>query len=252
MPTDYNRVSKIYDIRYKEGSKLFGILNKLLNFTNKNYPQNIIEIGCGTGYWLSSISNINKIFGLDLSFGMLSKAKLSNNNGLVLANANQLPLKKEKFEIIFTINALHHFSNPKQFILDSFNLLTIGGKFLIFATSKPGDGNNWYIYKYFNGVLEKDINRFTQIALIQQWFILAGYKNVKAEIVDKVTNKKIGAQVLSDPFLIKDATSQLADLTNEEYEKGINLIKEAINKNKEIEFNTELDFYIIYGEKLKN
>ncbi len=249
MPTDYNRVSKIYDIRYKEGSKLLGVLEKLLSVTDKELPQKIIEIGCGTGYWLSLISKINKIYGLDLSLGMLNKAKLNGNNKLICANANKLPLKKERFDVIFIINALHHFNNPKEFILNSFNLLATGGKFLIFATTTPNDGKNWYIYKYFNGVLEKDNKRFLEIDKLKDYLTLAGYKNVKAELVDKVINKKIGTEILSDPFLIKDATSQLADITIEEYEKGIDLIKEDISQNKEIEFKTELEFYVIYGEK---
>jgi SAM-dependent methyltransferase len=253
MKTDYNRVSKIYDERYKT-SKLPGIVSKLLSFTDTKDSKKILEIGCGTGYWLSNIDSKNKLFGLDLSIGMLKKAAANKGLNLLCGDANKLPVKEAKFDIVFSINAMHHFPNPKAFILDSIKLVKTGGKFCVFATNPVATENEWYIFKYFESTYEKDRKRFPEIDEIVKWVEEAGYKNIKKEHADIVINKKNNEEIFDDTFLVKDATSQLADISLEEYNFGINLMKNEIEKNKNLnkitEFNTILNFYLIYGEKL--
>ncbi len=252
MKTDYNKVSKIYDDRYKT-SKLPGIVAKLLNITDTETSKKIIEIGCGTGYWLSNIDTKNILFGLDLSTGMLKKAKCNEKLNLFCGDANKLPLKNEKFDIVFSINAMHHFPNPKEFVLSSINLVKSGGKFCIFATNPVDSENEWYIFKYFKNTFENDKKRFPKIEDILNWVKEAGYKNVKKEHSDIVINKKVDYDIFNDTFLVKDATSQLSDITDEEYNLGIELMKNEIEENKRLnkttEFNTTLNFYMIYGEK---
>ncbi|HPN37724.1 MAG TPA: class I SAM-dependent methyltransferase [Melioribacteraceae bacterium] len=252
MKTDYNRVSKIYDERYKT-SKLPGIVNKLQSITDRDKSQKIIEIGCGTGYWLSNIDKINILYGLDLSLGMLKKAKINEGLNLFCGDANKLPIKQGIFDIVFSINAMHHFPNAKEFVLSSINLLKHGGKFCIFATNPVDIENEWYIFKYFKNTYQNDQKRFPAIDDILDWVEEAGYKNVKKEHSDIVINKKVNYEIFDDTFLVKDATSQLSDITDEEYNIGIKLMKADIENNlklnKNTEFNTILNFYMIYGEK---
>lgn len=253
MKTDYNRISKIYDERYKD-SKLPGIVSKLLSFTDKENAQTILEIGCGTGYWLSNINKNNRLFGLDLSIGMLKKASAIKGLHLFCGDADRMPIKNEKFDLVFSINAMHHFQNPKQFVLSSFNLVKPGGKFCIFATNPVDSENEWYIYKYFKNTYENDIKRFPQIDDIKEWIIEAGFKNVGVEHSDIVVNKKVDYEIFDDIFLVKDSTSQLANIPDDDYIAGLDLMKQEIEQNRRqninTEFSTVLNFYNIYGEKI--
>ena len=54
MKVNYDKVSEIYDNRYKE-SKLLGVEKTLTEIINKNNVKSILEVGCGTGYWLKKL-----------------------------------------------------------------------------------------------------------------------------------------------------------------------------------------------------
>ena len=121
---NYNEISSKYDNRYNE-DQWSNIKEKLLETISLNEYNNILEVGCGTGYWLNAIKALNvNCFGLDYSIGMLKEAKSKKRCGnLINGDANALPFKNNKFDFIFCMNALHHFSlyrrlqNPKSSFL---------------------------------------------------------------------------------------------------------------------------------------
>ena len=66
-----------------------------------------------------------------------------------------------------------------------------------------------------------------------------------------IYHERIGTEIFCDPFLEKHNTSQLANLSDEEYEKGIEKIKKQIERNPETVFKTSVIFYLVSAKKNK-
>ena len=113
--------------RYYKG--LFGKIKdnrikKTLEFANVKKNSKILDIGCGTGSLLYSLSKDKslKLYGTDLSKDMLKIAneKLKDNANLKLGNVenNLLKYKKNYFDYIFIEDAFHHLPNYEKLIDD--------------------------------------------------------------------------------------------------------------------------------------
>jgi ubiquinone/menaquinone biosynthesis C-methylase UbiE len=81
---NYEIISNTYDNIYyqknNDNEKIKEIIKKVVE---KNHPKSVVELGCGTGYWLEFIATnfeIEKIIGFDFSTNMLKKAKEKKGN----------------------------------------------------------------------------------------------------------------------------------------------------------------------------
>ena len=76
LRVDYDAVAHQYDLRTAEGA-LEGIGKALCSLAERVKATRILDLGCGTGRSLSLITRSHRarFFGLDLSMGMLLKAR---------------------------------------------------------------------------------------------------------------------------------------------------------------------------------
>ena len=86
----------------------------------------MLEVGCGTGRWVEPLRRAGGlVVGVDASMGMLAQAR--GLADLVYARANMLPFRAGSFDVIYTVNAIHHFHDARAFIKDAAMLLKPGG-----------------------------------------------------------------------------------------------------------------------------
>lgn len=252
---NYNEISAVYNVRYSV-SPLEGVLSFLKNLVGTYSPKNILEIGCGTAHWLRELSNYEaQLFGGDYSIGMLKQANTNPYKNIHLFNtdANSLPFRRNTFDLIICINAIHHFSDKKKFIFDSSSLLRNDGIISIIGLDPRDTNVKWSLYKYFDRTYQIDLDRFPSFDDISEWMKLSGCYRVEKKLVHTVDNVIRGRDVLNDHFLDKRGASQLALLSDSEYKNGISKIKSDIEKaeseQKEFEFTVKLNFYSITGYK---
>ena len=68
---DYNSICDKYERRY-EINPLKGVEETLRGLIAEINARRVLEIGCGTGYWLKTLlPYVDQIIGLDFSSGML-------------------------------------------------------------------------------------------------------------------------------------------------------------------------------------
>jgi SAM-dependent methyltransferase len=220
-------------------------------------PSNILEVGCGTGHWLEILaSSVPERYGLDSSFGMLSQANQRTNPAhLVQGYAQNLPYTDDRFDMILVVNALHHFNAPVEFISEAYRLLRLEGILVIIGGDHLDSRDDWYIYKYFEGTYETDLARFPSWDTIEHWMMNAGFKGLTGDIVEQVVDHKYGRDVLQDPFLEKHMCSQLALLSDQDYEQGLRRIEASLTQAEAsgeiLVFPAEFTFRMLRGEKVK-
>src|SRR6478672_2672657 len=100
--TDYDAVASGYDVRYRTYDYT-PIQNALSGFLGEGAPAAILDVGCGTGYWLRALAGRARVgIGVDRSAGMLEQAT-GTGVRLVRANAEELPFIAERFDRLVCI-----------------------------------------------------------------------------------------------------------------------------------------------------
>ena len=184
---------------------------------------------------------------------MLNKAGARGNRAaLVCAPAEALPFEPNSVDLIFCVNAVHHFSNPEKFLRDSRLLLRSGGRIAIFGLDPHAEGTEWYHYEYFPGMREKDSARCLPHAQLRRFMNGAGFRNVATDLAEHLHKRFVGEDVLNDPFLERTSASQLLIIPEERYHAGrraiASAVKNANGQGRSILFAVDLMLFATIGE----
>lgn len=252
---DYDGIAANYDLRFS-GPRLEGEGQALLELARKLQAQRVLEVGCGTGHWLVNLVAVTPaLYGLDPSSGMLNQARrrqvrLKLNRGV----ARQLPFKVDCFELVYCVNAIHHFQDPPAFIHEAARVLDRSGVLAVIGCDPHDRRNKWYGYHYFDGSYETDLQRFPAWPDVSAWMQAAGFEQIELREVERVEDLRQGRAVLADPFLPKHSTSQLALLSDEAYAAGVRRIEATLQdaeaRGKTIIFPSEFSIEMMTGYKI--
>ena len=254
---NYDQIAPEYDQRF--GSEdATGRGEALRALGTRLEAGQILEGGCGPGHWLASLQSVaRRAHGLDASAGMLHQAqKRRRGLDLVHGYARHLPYGNNSFDLVFCVNAIHHFAEPQTFVEEAYRILRWGGVLAIAGSDPHRQHNTWYVYDYFEGTCETDLQRFPSWREVQQWMATAGLREIELREVERISDTKVGRDVLHDPYLRKYACSQLALLTDDAYASGMRGIEAALTAaeatGETTVFPTELSVEMMTGCKGKS
>lgn len=230
---NYNDVASEYDRRYQ----LFrypGIEAELLRCTSNAVAPRVLEVGCGSGHWLSQLLQRDvPATGLDASLGMLAEARVRAPGAtLVRGRAEQLPFADRSFDCVVCINAVHHFAVRDAFMREARRVLRGGGVLLVIGLDPHAGRDRWSIYDYFVGTLEIDKARYASGDQLRQEMASAGFHGCQTYPVEHLEQRVDARQALASGQLAKSFTSQLSVLSDAEYAAGVQRIEHAIERRE--------------------
>jgi len=256
---DYDRIAPGYNRRFEENTTR-GVLVALRSLVRDLAGEgagdgealSILEVGCGTGHWLAGLEGGHRLCGLDLSAGMLRQARQRPVPlDLVRGRAGRLPFAGGSFDLVYCVNAIHHFDDRPGFVAEARRLLRAGGALAVAGMDPRRARASWYVYDYFPGTYETDLARFPSWGTVADWMIAAGFERLSWRIVETIYDAKVGRAVLRDPFLSKDATSQLTLLDDAAYAAGLERIERDLAAAEEaggtLTFPTDLMLDMLVG-----
>jgi hypothetical protein len=126
------------------------------------------------------------------------------------------------------VHALHHFDEPQKFVHDSSRFIRTGGALAIIGMDPNAGQDEWYLYDYFPGTYESDVNRYPSGEAIKEWLANAGFGRIESWMASRIQATYVGRDVFSDRVLHKNGTSQLSLLSEEEFEAGMARIRQAL------------------------
>lgn len=111
----YDLTAHIYDIRYAEEqtAKIEAVMESI----SMEKEGLVLDVGCGTGLLFEYVANkAEAIVGLDISRETLlqakKRAKKFANVHLILADSDNIPVKKDVFNHVFALTLIQNTPNP--------------------------------------------------------------------------------------------------------------------------------------------
>jgi len=134
-------LSPIYDLPILQEQVYRPPHDEVIAQLRAHKPRRIADIACGTGVLSARIErelNPEQLFGIDMSDGMLAKARAKTSGPTWLRGpAEQLPLDDASVDAVVTTTAFHFFDQPAA--LREFNrVLAPGGLVAVTALSSRG------------------------------------------------------------------------------------------------------------------
>ncbi len=250
---NYDNIADGYDKRYETAYGHHGVASTLLDMIRAANAKRVLEVGCGTGHWLAVVRDCVHVVGIDVSLATLQKAASVRRELLLIrGEAENLPFPDQAFDVVFCVNAIHHFTNPSTFIAEAHRLLRSNGILAVIGMNPHTGKDRWFIYDYFPGTREVDLQRYPSPRAIIGWMTSIGFEQTSEQVAEHLQNDRRANDVFP---LFKDFTSQLSLLTMADYGKGIARIKAAVSEAKEtgkdIVFPVDISLSMVKGSAVK-
>jgi ubiquinone/menaquinone biosynthesis C-methylase UbiE len=247
---DYGRVAAEYDRRYRDGEP-----PELTAFVRGRAEEArgrpLLDVGCGTGRWLTAALDAGaRAVGLDPAPAMLDRARQRRRDArLVQGRAEDLPFPSGHFAAVLCVYVVHHLDDGARFVAEAARVLAPGGTLSVLALAPHDGSDRWYVYDYFRGTREADLERYPTTASIAAWMTAAGLADVGTSVAARIKGEAAGSAVLDDPILWRHGTCQLALLSDEAFEEGLDRIRRDAAAPIPTTFVTDLRIFATVGVK---
>jgi ubiquinone/menaquinone biosynthesis C-methylase UbiE len=226
MATNYEELAEGYDKRYRD-REYPGVARTLLTQL-AGVEGAVVEVGCGTAKWVALLREHDfSAFGLDRSPAMLAVARARVAEHVARGCATQLPLRSSSCAALLAINAAHHFPSQAAFVHEAARVLSPGGLLLVISLEPQRGDDRWAVYDYWPETRAHDLARFARSAQWREWSAEAGLTARDYGVAEQLLEERSAAELLARGAELKRSTSQLADLTEEAFEAGLQRLREA-------------------------
>jgi demethylmenaquinone methyltransferase / 2-methoxy-6-polyprenyl-1,4-benzoquinol methylase len=142
-----------------------GWRRKAIALLREQKPKQILDVATGTAdFAIQALSlNPDKIYGIDISAGMLEfgkkkivERKLSNKIELILGDSENIPFGENKFDAVTVAFGVRNFENLEKGLREIHRVLRPGGKLVVLEFSRPKAFPMKQLYNfYFKAILPR-------------------------------------------------------------------------------------------------
>lgn len=114
------------------------LVRKLLAKRIKGKRKKLADVGCGTGSYFNGLEQMGfEIIGCDYSWNLLRHAKTQKKNGLLQAEAENLPYRSNTFDVVISIGVLQTVVDYKKGMDEVYRILKPGGILILSTLRSP-------------------------------------------------------------------------------------------------------------------
>jgi SAM-dependent methyltransferase len=159
---------------------------------------NILEIGCGHGYFLKRINRAYKVSGIELNLNAVSACQ---SDGLRVSGLN-LKDVNEIFDMVVAFEVLEHVDSPHEFLSQALNRVRSGGYLMLAVPDPDGyfseankvllDMPPHHVLSFSKAALGKiaDLFNLTQVDISQEPLRFIHYKSYASNFLTTKVNEK--------------------------------------------------------------
>jgi ubiquinone/menaquinone biosynthesis C-methylase UbiE len=227
QPVNYDEISRVYD-DVREGDVI--LINRFLQEIQPTGTFNALDIGCGTGNYTNLLQQRTqaKVYGIDPSEGMLSKARQKNGRIVFLqGTAEDIPFEDDLFDFAFMTDVIHHVGDIDKMFAEIHRVLGSRGKVCI-VTQSHKQIEARPIARYFPGTARVDKIRYPDIDEIIAAAKDRGLRGLKQEILFENNVIELGPDYLA--LVRKKGYSMLHLISEHQYRVGLKALESALKK----------------------
>ena len=215
MRMDYNKLAS----EYAQHRHIHpGVLARLLQESTLNAASSVLEVGCGTGNYIVAIWDAIgcKCQGIDPSMQMLVRARARRRQvRFDLGQAETLDFPEATFDLVFSVDVIHHVGDRTACYQEAFRVLKPGGKVCTVTDSEDIIRRRQPLAVYFPETVEPEVQRYPCISDLCQMMAQAGFEGIAEERIEHQT-------AIEDIQAYRDkAFSSLYLIPPEAFERGI-------------------------------
>jgi len=159
VETAYDRWAPIYDLVF---GGVFSKGRRAAIIATNNIGGRVLEVGVGTGISLPQYAPNLRIFGTDISEGMLRKAKarvaelrLNNVEGLAVMDAEKLEFPDNSFDVVMAQYVVTAVPNPEAALDEFARVLRPGGEMILLSRVSADAGLRHFIERRLQPVVRQ-------------------------------------------------------------------------------------------------
>jgi ubiquinone/menaquinone biosynthesis C-methylase UbiE len=215
MKMDYDTMASKYVLHRRTHP---GVFINLLRESSLNASSIVLEVGCGTGNYIIAVQEEIgcTCFAIDPSKEMLAKAYSRNHEvRFELGQAEELAFPESTFNLVFSVDVIHHVSDRQTYYQEAFKVLKPGGLICTVTDSEDIIRARQPLAHYFPEAVGPEVDRYPRIQSLRQMMETAGFEKIVEKRVEQRTSI-IDIQAYRDK-----AFSSLYLITQEAFEEGI-------------------------------
>jgi ubiquinone/menaquinone biosynthesis C-methylase UbiE len=165
-----------------------GVLQELVRRTRLTPESAVLEVGCGTGNYARALAAPCgcTACGLDPSAAMLSHASAHSEAARwIQGRAEQLAFAAGAFDLIFSVDVIHHVPDKASFYRQAARTLRSGGQICTVTDSREIILQREVLSGYFPDTVDLELARYPRIAELQAWMAAAGLQGLQVITVEE-------------------------------------------------------------------
>lgn len=147
----------------------------------------VLEVGCGTGNYVARLASLTGCagWGVDPSGAMLVRASArSEAVSLLQGRAEALALRRGAFDLVCSVDVIHHLRQPLVYFQEAQRSLKAGGKLCTVTDSDWIIRHRQPLATYFPETVEAELRRYPRIALLRAMMARVGFRDIAEEMVE--------------------------------------------------------------------
>lgn len=162
------------------------VLARLLSTSRIHPGSRVLEVGCGPGNYLKAVAAVGcSCWGIDPSEEMLAAATgMPDSVSLLLARAEDLPFSPAFFDLVFSVDVIHHLENRLVYLREAHRVLRRGGRVCTVTDSEWIIRHRQPLAEYFPETVEADLGRYPVLDELRAAMEMAGFQCILEEMAE--------------------------------------------------------------------
>jgi ubiquinone/menaquinone biosynthesis C-methylase UbiE len=227
---EYAAHRQVHSSVFRELCRRFGLAGPGRAHQGGGEPRSeatVLEVGCGTGNYIGSLAarQACTAYGVDPSAGMLAQARTRPGRVTwLLARAEALCFLGGIFELIFSVDVIHHVADKGAFYQEAARVLRPGGWMCTVTDSADIIRRREILSGYFPETVEIELARYPRLTQLEAWMAEAGLAAFEV-----VTVEQPYELASAQPFRAK-AYSSLHLISDEAWQAGLARLEHDLAK----------------------
>jgi ubiquinone/menaquinone biosynthesis C-methylase UbiE len=163
------------------------VLANLISIGRLDAVSRVLEVGCGTGNYTVALEKATacSCLGVEPSEQMLAQARTRTQTAhFHLGRAEHLDFPVAFFDMVFSVDVIHHVSDYSMYFREVYRVLQRGGKMLTATDSEDIIRRRQPLSIYFPETIEIELRRYPCISELKGRMLQVGFRDLEETVVE--------------------------------------------------------------------